>query len=273
MSELPIAERGDEFLKEKTRVSARWMGIVILAGICALSGGQSGAQEVRSGEDVLRVMHDKYRTDWYETLTFTQKSITHKPDGTSSSEIWHEAAMVPGKLRIDIGPVSEGNGILVADGTLTSFKDGKVSGTRPFVHMLLVLGFDVYKQDPKITIEEVKGQGFDLTKVHEEDWAGKAVYVVGADKGDLKSKQFWVEKKSLLFVRMIEPDKKDPAKTNDTRFVDYRKLPVGWVAAGVEFYVDGKLVFTEEYSEIEANPKLDAAVFDAKQFGTAHWEK
>jgi outer membrane lipoprotein-sorting protein len=273
MSELLIAKRGDEFLKEKTRVSARWMGIAILAGICALSGGQSSAQEVRSGEDVLRVMHDKYRTDWYETLTFTQKSITHKPDGTSSSEIWHEAAMVPGKLRIDIGPVSEGNGILVADGALTSFKDGKVSGTRPFVHMLLVLGFDIYKQDPKVTIEEVKGQGFDLTKVHEEDWAGKAVYVVGADKGDLKSKQFWVEKKSLLFVRMIEPDKKDLAKTNDTRFVDYRKLPVGWVAAGVEFYVDGKLVFTEEYSEIEANPKLDAAVFDAKQFGTAHWEK
>jgi hypothetical protein len=255
------------------RLSARWIGIAVLAGIWALSGARSGAQEIRSGEDVLRAMHERYRDNWYETLTFTQKSITHNADGTSSSEIWHEAAMLPGKLRIDIGPVSEGNGMLVADGTLTSFKDGKVSASRPFVHMLLVLGFDVYKQDPKITIEQAKGHGFDLKKVHEENWGGQAVYVVGADKGDLKSKQFWVQKSGLLFVRMIEPDRKDAAKTNDTRFVDYRQLAAGWVAAGVEFYVDGKLAFSEEYTEIQVSPKLDAAVFDAKQFATQHWEK
>jgi outer membrane lipoprotein-sorting protein len=260
-------------LRDKARFSARWRMIAMLAGICLLGAAQIHAQEIRSAEDLLRAMHGRYQGNWYETLTFTQKSITHNPDGTSSSETWHEATMLPGKLRIDIGTVSDGNGMLVADGMLTSFKDGKVAASRPFVHMLLVLGFDVYKQDPKTTIAQVKEHGFDLTKMHEENWDGQAVYVVGADKGDLKSKQFWVEKKRLLFVRLIEPDRKDAAKTNDTRFVDYRQLAVGWVAAGVEFYVDGKLAFSEEYSEIQANPKLDAAVFDAKQFSAAHWEK
>jgi hypothetical protein len=255
------------------KLAAKWRLVAILGGICALCGVRSAAQEIRNGEDLLRAMHYRYQRNWYETLTFTQKSITHNPDGTSSSEIWHEAALLPGKLRIDIGPVNNGNGLLVADGTLTSFKDGKVSATRPFVHMLLVLGFDVYKQDPKITIEQAKTHGFDLTKLHEENWDGQAVYVVGADKGDLKSKQFWVQKNGLLFVRMIEPDRKDSTKTNDTRFVDYRQLPVGWVAAGVDFYVDGKLAFSEEYSDIQVNPKLDAAVFDGKQFATQHWEK
>jgi hypothetical protein len=74
-------------------------------------------------------------------------------------------------------------------------------------------------------------------------------------------------------VRMIEPDDRDKTKTNDTRFVDYRQLSIGWIAAGVQFYVDGKKVFTEEYSEIQANPKLDIALFDPKQFGSKHWEK
>ena len=37
-------------------------------------------------------------------------------------------------------------GALVADGTLTRFEAGKVTTSRPFVHMLLVLGFDVYRQ-------------------------------------------------------------------------------------------------------------------------------
>ena len=118
---------------------------------------RSKAAEIRDGEGVLRAMHDRYAKDWYETLTFTQKSTTHKPDGTNSSETWFESALLPGKLRIDIGPASDGNGMLVADGTLTMFKGGQVTGSRPLVHMLLVLGFDVYKQTPEATIAQEKG--------------------------------------------------------------------------------------------------------------------
>lgn len=181
--------------------------------------------------------------------------------------------MMPGKLRIDIGPPSENNGMIFADGNLTVLKDGKVTRTTPFVHMLLVLGFDVYRQSPETTASQVKQEGFDLAKIHEETWQGERVYVVGADKGDLKSKQFWVEKKRLLFVRLLEPDRRDAAKTADTRFVDYRKLSPGWVAAGVELYIDGKEVFSEEYSDIQADPKLNPAIFDPAQFSTQHWEK
>ena len=61
------------------------------------------AQTIRNGEDLLRAMHDRYKDSWYQTVTFTQKSTTYKPDGTSSAETWYEAAMVPGRLRIDIG--------------------------------------------------------------------------------------------------------------------------------------------------------------------------
>lgn len=247
---------------------------VILAAFCLVGSAViAPAQEIQNGEALLRAMHDRYQHDWYETLTFTQKSITHKPDGTTSSETWHEAMMVPGKLRIDIGPPSENNGMIFADGNLTVLKDGKITRTTPFVHMLLVLGFDVYHQPPETTIAQVKQEGFDVSKFHEETWQGEPVYVVGADKGDLKSKQFWIEQKRLLFVRLLEPDRRDPTKTADTRFVDYRKPSLGWVAAGVELYVDGKEVFSEEYSDIVANPKLNPAIFDPAQFSTQHWEK
>jgi hypothetical protein len=33
------------------------------------------------------------------------------------------------------------------------------------------------------------------------------------------------------------------------------------------------MVFSEEYSDIRDNVKLDAAVFDPKQFNATHWEK
>ena len=233
----------------------------------------ANAQEIRNGDAVLRAMHDRYKTSWYDTLTFTQKSTTYNADGTTKVETWHEAALLPGKLRIDIGPPSEGNGYVMVDGTLTIVKDGKVTGTQPRVNMLLVLGFDVYRQDPQTTIDVVKAQGYDLTKFREDTWEGHPVYVVGADKGDLQSRQFWVEEDTLLFVREMEPSRSDPKTVDDIRFTDYRKLAGSWVAARVEVHAGNQMVFSEEYSDIQANVKLDPAVFDPSRFNSTHWER
>src|SRR5579859_8294469 len=103
----------------------------------------ANAQDIHSGDDLLRAMHDRYASSWYKTVTFVQKSTTYKPDGTSSAETWYEAALLPGKLRIDIGPPADGKGYVLVDGDVSIIKDNKVTGTRHSVNMLLVLGFDV----------------------------------------------------------------------------------------------------------------------------------
>lgn len=251
----------------------QWAAVLTLTLLAAGPAAHAAPAGIADGKDVLRAMHARYQHDWYETLTFQQASITHDPDGTNKTETWYEAALLPGNLRIDMGDPSQGNGALVTDGTLTRFQAGKATVSRPFVHMLLVLGFDVYRQSPRRTIEEVAGQGFDLTKLHEDTWEGAPVYVVGADAGDSKTKQFWIDEKRLLFVRLIGPDQRDAAKTDDTRFTDYRRVSPGWVAARVELYIAGKNVFSEHYSDIRVNPKLDPAIFDPQQFGKRHWEK
>ena len=233
----------------------------------------ANAQDIRSGDALLRAMHDRYQSSWYQTVTFTQKSTTYKPDGTSSAETWYEAASVPGKLRIDIGPPADGKGYVLVDGDVSIIKDNKVAGTRHSVNMLLVLGFDVNRQDPETTIKVVKGEGYDLSKLHEDTWEGKPAYVVGADQGDLKSKQFWVAKDTLLFVRVIEPAQGEPGKLDDIRFTNYRPLAGAWIAAGVEVWSEGKKVFSEDYSDIQANVKLAPGVFDPQQFPATHWEK
>lgn len=233
----------------------------------------AAVQQLHNGEDILRAMHDRYAASWYQTVTFTQKSTTYNPDGTTKAETWHEAASVPGKLRIDMGQLASNNGVVLVDGTATILKDGKVTKSLPLVNMLLVLGFDVYRQDPQKTAEVVKSQSYDLTKLREDTWQGAPVYVVGADKGDLNSRQFWVEKDTLLFVREIEPSREDPKKMDDIRFLDYRKLQGGMIAARVEVYAEGKMTFSEEYSDIEGNVRLSPSVFDPAQFASTHWEK
>ena len=241
------------------------LGLILAVGILVGSGACS-AQEMASGEALVRGMHERYEGAWYATVKFTQKSTTYNPDGTTKVETWYEAAKLPGKLRIDFGEPSNGNAAILSDGTAFFFKDGKPSGTRPYLNMLLVLGFDVYRQPADVTIGQLKQEGFDLTKIHEEMWQGEPAYVVGAEKGDLKAKQFWVEKKRLLFVRIIEPDRKDASKMSDTRFVDYRPLGKAVIAARVEVHQEEKLIFSEDYSEMQVDVKLDPAMFDPQRF-------
>jgi len=246
--------------------------IVVLATLVVATLAQ--AQQIRTGEDLLRAMHDRYADTWYKNVTFTQKSTTYKPDGTTSVETWYEVALLPGKLRIDIGPASEGNGYIFDRGNLTIIKANKITGSQPLTNMLLVLGFDVYAQPPDVTANVAKQEGYDLSKFREDTFDGHPVYVVGANSPtDLTSKQFWVAKDTLLFVRDIEPTRHDASKTEDIRFIHYQPLANAWIAAGVEMYVDGKKVFSEDYTDIQANVNLSPGVYDPAQFATTHWEK
>jgi hypothetical protein len=239
---------------------------VVLPVCLVVAWAALGADAIENGEALVRAMHSRYENSWYDTMSFTQKSTTYLPDGTTKVATWYEASSLPGKLRIDFGEPSEGNAAIFADGSIFFFQKGKQTSTRPLLNMLLVLGFDIYKQSPETTLAELKQEGIDVTKFHEESWQGEPAYVVGADQGDLKSKQFWVEKKRLLFVRLIEPGQRDPNVTSDTRFVDYRQLDKGFIAARVEMYTDGKLTFSEDYTEIKTGMKLDPAIFDPQKF-------
>lgn len=224
------------------------------------------AADITTGEELIAAMHKKYDGKWYKTLTFVQKTITHKPDGTTSAETWYEAMSLPGKLRIDIDPTEKGNGILFADGKVFSFRDGKTTGGRPFVHPLMVLGFDVYGQPVESTIAQVKGMGIDLSVIRQDKWLGKDVYVVGAKSGDAATPQFWVDKKTLVFVRLIQAAGRDKKSVAETQFNKYVKAKGGWVAAEVLFFVDGKATTTEEYSDIQADVALDADLWNPEKW-------
>ena len=226
------------------------------------------AADIKSADDLVAAMHKKYSGKWYKTLTFVQKTITHKPDGTTTSEIWYEALNAPGKLRIDIDPLDKHNGILFADGKLHVFRDGKLANSRPFVHPLLVLGFDAYVQPPAMTIAQLKGLGLDMTVFHEDTWQGQPAYVVGAKQGDVNTPQFWVTKKDLLFVRLLQLGGRDKKSVQETQFNKYVKAKGGWVAAEVLFYSDGKLTTSEEYSEIQAGMALDPNLWNPESWMT-----
>jgi hypothetical protein len=92
--------------------------------------------------------------------------------------------------------------------------------------------------------------------------------VVGADRGDLASNQFWIDKERLLLVRIIAPSRTSPVVPSDIRFVDFQKQPRGVIAGRIDVYRQNRLVMSEEYSDIESDIPLDAAWFDPSRLRT-----
>jgi outer membrane lipoprotein-sorting protein len=232
----------------------------------------SYAAKIKTTEDLVQAMQKKYGKSWYKTATFVQKTTEIDKDGKQKVEIWYEALSVPGSLRIDFTPVKDGNGILFTDNKMFIFKSGQAD-SHPFVHPLMILGFDIYRLSQADALEKLKGLKFDLSILREDTWQGRPAYVVGAKQGDLHSRQFWIDQKNLYFVRMIQPAGKDGAQTQETQFNKYVKLGGGWIAPEVIFMVDGKTVTTEEYSELRADVALDSKLFDPQYFSSVHWKE
>ena len=228
--------------------------------------------KVTTTEQLIEALQKKYSKSWYKTATFVQKTTNIDKDGNKKIEVWYEALSVPGSLRIDFTPTTEGNGILFTNGQVYSFKDGKVENNRPFVHALMILGFDMYRLPQADVLEKLKGLKFDLSIFREDTWQGRPVYVVGAKAGDLHLPQFWIDQKNLYFVRMLRPAGRDGAQTQETQFNKYQKLGGGWISPEVIFLVDGKVVTTEEYSEMKADMALDPKLFNPEYFATVHWK-
>jgi hypothetical protein len=221
----------------------------------------------KDGAELVGLMRERYAGKWYRTLTFVQKTTL----GDGKVETWYEAAELPGKLRIDIAPLEGKNTLLFRNDSIYDFKNGKLVKADPMIHPLMVLGFDVYAQPVETTVRQLETLGFDLTRLHQSTWQGRPAYVVGAVAGDTVTRQFWIDKERLYFVRMVEPGKKDPAVRVETQFNKYIPMGQGWLETEVRFLVNGETRMLEEYTQPKAGVTLDPAIFDASRWVPPGW--
>lgn len=244
---------------------------LVIGVLLATRGAVSSAQD-DPGVAVIRAMHDRYATTWYHTLVFDQRTTRRTPAGKDTVEQWHEAARAPADLRIEQGAIADGNGALTTHDSTFLVKGGTVikrrSGGNPLITFLL----SVYLVPVEQTVADMRSEGYDLSKVHDEQWDGRAAVVIGAGAGDTTSAQLWVDKERLIAVRRLGPLAPGSTKVWDLRFNKYRRIGGGWVSAECAFYTGGIRAQLEEYYNIKADISLDPSLFDATQWMTAkHW--
>jgi hypothetical protein len=224
------------------------------------------APAVSTAEQLVRAMHDRYAGKWFTTLTFVQKNTRYLADGRTDTSTWNEALSLPGRLRIDVEPRANGSGNIYRHDTVYVFGNGRLLRQARAPHPLLLLGFDVYFIPVDRTIATLRELGFDLSRMHESTWQGRPAYVVGAAPGDLRARQFWIDRERLLFVRLLEPSRRDTTKTAEIRFNRYYQVDGGWLAPEVEFLIDGQRDFLEVYTEIKTNVPVADSLFDPSKW-------
>lgn len=226
-----------------------------------------------SGEQLIGAMKNRYAGRWYRTMTFAQRTTSFGADGAPKTATWYEAALLPSRLRIDFEPISAGNGVLIRGDSQFVMQGGNLARTIVRTNELLLLGFDVYFLDPAVSAAWLTRIGFDLSKIRKDTWQGREVYVVGANgPADLQSRQFWIERERLVFVRLLQPSAGGNGAIDDIRFDNYESIGRAWIAPLVEIYNGDKLVFKEEYQEVRVDVPLDSALFIPAEWSRArHW--
>ncbi|HYR08380.1 MAG TPA: hypothetical protein VEQ60_11445 [Longimicrobium sp.] len=239
----------------------RALPVLAALGLAACATAASTGPSISSAEQLVQAMHGRYAGSWYQTLSFTQATTRTFPNDSTHTELWREWAAIPGRLRIEMGQPAEGRVTIFARDSAYALLHGRVTRRSGRMNPLMTLGFDVYRQAPERTLDQLGRQGFDLSRFHVDTLEGTPVYVVGAERGDTTSKQFAIEIERLLFARLLEPSTNQPGAMQHVWFRRYEPLAGGWIAPEVEILVGGRRVFHEVYSDIRANDALDAGMF------------
>ncbi len=215
------------------------------------------------GKELIKAMHKMYAPNkWYKYFTFSQNMEFYRNDSVVKTDVWHEA-YAPGSLIIKFGKKDSKDGVLFSDFKVYSFAEGKEPKSAPRVHDLLLVGLDVYFFEPEKTTKILDSLGYNLAKIHEDMFDGRKVFVVGAEKGDSTSKQFWIDAERLYMHRIMYDQK---GKINDVIFADYTKMETYWMSKTIIFKTNGKLGLIERYYDIKFPKTLPIDWFDPKKF-------
>ncbi len=234
--------------------------ILLLA--TALLGGP-----VPDGDAVVRAAHAKYAGKWPTSYTYLQKTLL--PDGRL--ETWYTAVQLPGLQRVDVAPALTGRAMIYRRDSLYTYGARKTKTRSWWPNSFLTLLGDIHVAPPAETSRRLRQFGYNMAKTHEEVWQGKRVIVVGALAGDLKSKQFWLEKDRLILVRLIEPNAADPRRPLDAHIEGYEKAGGGWMERTIRIHLGGQIAQLEEVNDLQLNVRHDMSMFDPGPYQLPEW--
>jgi len=216
---------------------------------------------VTNGVTLARAIHDRYASSAPRNISFVQKITVVLTSGSQIAQTWYTVGELPGRWRVDTDQSSKNGSLHLGDSTY-QFAAGKLAKADTGINEILAVAFDMFAQSAAKSEAMLRRLGIDGTKLHETNWRGAVVYVVGAARGDTTAKQIWVERDRLIPVRLLENTRQGRA---DFRFNAYTQNGGQWVPGEIEQFVNGKRRLVEQVTQVRTNLSLPDALFDPRR--------
>jgi hypothetical protein len=222
------------------------------------------SQKELNSTTLLQKMYARYHGKWHSSLSFNQTTERYNKDSLVKSDTWYERIAYPDMLRIDIGGVKSGNGIIFRKDSTYVFHDNKITRSLKNENELIFFLGGLYFVPFNDVLAHFKALHYDLSKFHASTWKGKPVYVIGADTDDEKVNQLWIDQDKMVPVRFIKYD--DNSK-EEGFFEDHIALKNAWSETKCSFYINDKLLQVETYHDVTPGGPIDKSIFDPGMMG------
>ena len=240
-----------------------------LVTACALPGPVSsparGAITPRNGLEVIGAIKRAHPSRELRSLAFTVRTTEHRASG-ERLRVSRSYARLPGKYRVTRLPTNLRSGLVRDRQWLSVFERGQRVASVRRLDLSTLLAYDVFAQSLDTTLIWLDSARVRFGIARRDYFEGKDVWVVGAEDGDSRSTQFWVDAFRWRLVRVIQRDPRSPDDVLDTWFTEFQEyldvpIPVRSVT-----YRNGRLAETNEISQVTVNPRLSARNFDLNRF-------
>ena len=233
---------------------------------------QNKEKKISTTKELIALIKNQGQDNHLKAFTFIQETIVFdeqsKPRDTS---VWYEAIRYPKDFRIDYGNPKNGNANINRNDSIYVFRGNKMVHKGKETQEFLILEGGVFYYSVAETLNKLKGLGLDTSIFSKSTYKGKPVYIIGADENVTDKPQIWVDAEKFYVVKRLSKGKR--GELYEVRYDDFKNVNGYWIETWIEFLVNGKLIQTERYKDIDVSPKLDDQVFDPKYFGESYWFK
>lgn len=216
------------------------------------------------GQNMVQKMYKNHAKNFRKSLSFVQQTTLYRGDSIFRKDTWYEVLVYPDKLRIDINDAISGNAMFFVNDSSFRFINNnlKIRVYQPH-DLLFVLG-GMYSYPLDTVYNKLKRFGYNSDKFYDTIWKGQPVTVVGTDKDENESNQFWVDKEKMVVVRIL--NNKNGQKS-EIICEDYIKLGNHWCETKIEFSINGKLIQAEKYTDLKENVNVDPDYLNPYKMG------
>jgi hypothetical protein len=214
----------------------------------------------RSGLEVIGAMRREHPSRAVRSLAFTV--VTSAPDTPDKVTRARTLAALPGRFRTATLPASRRSGTVRNQQRFAIFERGRRVAARTRVDLTTLLGYDVFAQGIDSTIKALDAAGVRYGIARRDRLDGRRVWVVGAEKDDLTSPQFWVDAEEWRLVRVIQRDLRMTTVTVDVRFSEFTDVMGVPLATRVDVHRNGEWAERQTITDVALNPVVPTHAFD-----------